>query len=203
MDDIKTGPILETKVSRDGEISGYCARYGEIDGDGEVFEPFAFRDSLEATKTAGHRLPLLWMHDMRQPIGSWTSFSEVPEGLFGTARINVEVEKGREALSLVRKGDLSGLSVGFTAATRRGPSILRAALMEVSLVSIPCAPKARVKLKDCGSIADLTEALMQGRVARRDVEYLARKGWPGTADDSDLDALAERIARATRRLKGL
>jgi uncharacterized protein len=208
--EVLRGPALATKFSAEDEtICGYCARYGETDADGEQFGPAAFRESLVEIKAAGHRLPLLWMHDMRQPIGSWHDLVEVPEGLWGTAQINSDTAKGKEALSLVRRGDLSGLSVGFLSTVRRGPLINKARLVEVSLVSVPAANRARLqptKLKDFASLGDLAAALIEGRpLVRRDAELVARKMWPGVSDGLDpeeLERLAERIAARTRALKG-
>jgi uncharacterized protein len=206
---IQAGPVLATKFA-DDEISGHLCRYGETDADGETFAPGAFMDSLAEIKATGHRVPLLWQHRQGEPIGSWHEIVETADGLFGKARINTDVPRGREALSLVTRGDLSGLSVGFVAPPewRRGRTILRAKLYECSLVSIPAVPKARVRLKDFSTLPALAAALTAGQpLARKDAEWLARKAFAAGAspelNPEQLDALAERIERATQALKGL
>jgi HK97 family phage prohead protease len=211
---IQAGPILQTKLAPngDGAIEGWLVRYNEIDSDAETIAYGAFGESIRETKAAGVKVPLLWQHDMRTPIGSWSDLSETPEGVYGRARINTDVAKGREALSLVQRGDLSGLSVGFASAVRRGATILSGKLMEGSLVSIPSAPKARIKLKECSTVPELVDALVAGRVGRRDVELVVRKSWaaisgsPDEPDPKQREALArldERIAAATKALKGM
>ena len=73
---IDTG--LETKFARFGsqvtvsdgaEIAGYASLFGETDQGGDVVAKGAYAASLEALKTEGRRVKMLWQHDPSCPIG--------------------------------------------------------------------------------------------------------------------------------------
>ena len=66
-----------------------------------------------------------------------------------TGRLVTETAKGAEALALLKAGAVTGLSIGFRAlASERGPNggrVLTAIdLVEISLVTLPAASRARV-----------------------------------------------------------
>lgn len=114
-------------------ISGLAAVFDHPDRAGDVFRRGAFAQ-------AG-AVPLLVQHRGRQ-VGTITALGEDGEGLRVAASVTDE-----EAARLVRAGALPGLSVGFrTIAARQGArrEILRAALVEVSLVAVPMHPRARI-----------------------------------------------------------
>jgi HK97 family phage prohead protease len=54
---------------------------------------------------------LLNQHDMRQPLGKATSFSELEDGIYASFKIS-RSNRGSEALILAEEGLQSGLSVG-------------------------------------------------------------------------------------------
>ena len=145
-----------------------------------------FSPSTPLPKVSMRSAPLVFVcrcfgkDHQRSIIGSWSSLSERAEGIFGQGTIDRNVPQGAQAWSLIAKGHLSGLSIGFAAPIRRGSTITRAKLVEASL-SIPAAGRARakIKLKDLGTVPEVVDALAEGRVARRDLEYLVRKSWPG------------------------
>jgi hypothetical protein len=92
---------------------------------------------------------MFWNHDSDQPIGVWTELVEDERGLKVTGKLVTETARGAEALALLKAGAISGLSIGFRArAAERGPNggrvITDIELIEVSLVSLPAANKARV-----------------------------------------------------------
>ena len=92
---------------------------------------------------------MLFQHDPAEPIGTWTDIREDARGLFAAGRINADVARGREVLSLMRSGGLDGLSIGFsTVKSRREASglrrLLEVDLWEISVVTFPMLPQARV-----------------------------------------------------------
>jgi HK97 family phage prohead protease len=95
---------------------------------------------------------MLFQHDPAQPIGVWLELREDGQGLFVRGRILPEVERGREVLALMRAGALDGLSIGFrTVEGRTEPKsgvrrLSRVDLWEISIVTFPMLPEARVSM---------------------------------------------------------
>lgn len=154
-------------VSDEAVIEGYASLFGAPDQGGDVVEAGAYRDSLAA---GGGKVKMLWQHDPAQPIGIWDEVREDGRGLYVKGRLLESVEKGREALALVRAGAMDGLSIGYR--TRRaskddkGRRLLRELeLWEVSLVTFPMLPSARVAAKgerpEGGELRDIA-ALLRG-----------------------------------------
>jgi uncharacterized protein len=137
---------LELKsINDNGTFEGFASTYGE-DLTGDRILPGAFTKSLEARK----KVPLLWNHQTSDVIGSVQSMTEEPSGLRVKARLNLDAMKAREAYSLLKAGDISGLSIGFTIgdfkyASKGIREIKSLDLYEVSLVAIPANPQARIQ----------------------------------------------------------
>lgn len=136
-------------VEPDGSFCGYASLFGKVDLGKDVVERGAFSASLRARGAPGIRM--LYQHDPNEPIGSWTEIREDARGLFVRGRLTREVARAREVLSLMRAGALDGLSIGFRAVrTRREAAggvrrILEADLWEISVVTFPMLPGARVE----------------------------------------------------------
>jgi len=155
---------LETKFCRLGEdvtlkdgcrIEGYASLFGVADQGGDVVTAGAYRRSLAALGQVGRAVKMLWQHDPAQPIGVWDEIVEDARGLKVKGRILTEVEKGREAVALLAAGAIDGLSIGYRTVTAerdaKGQRLLREVeLWEVSLVTFPMLPEARVAAKGEG-----------------------------------------------------
>lgn len=124
------------------------------------FASSAFIESLERST----RYPLLWQHKDDQPVGvAHLAMGEV--GLVLDGQLALEVQRAREARELMKLGALDGVSIGFTAEKARmethgGKSVRvveKAKLMEVSLVTFPADPNARVMSVHKEAEADLTD----------------------------------------------
>ena len=94
---------------------------------------------------------MLFQHDPAEPIGVWTEIKEDARGLFVRGRLTKDVGAGaRGAVSLMRGGALDGLSIGFRAVRAKSDPasgirrILEADLWEISVVTFPMLPGARV-----------------------------------------------------------
>ncbi|WP_193141644.1 MULTISPECIES: HK97 family phage prohead protease [unclassified Meridianimarinicoccus] len=152
---------LEHKFCRfDGEVAledgcrieGYASLFGRTDQGGDVVAAGAYARSLERLGKAGRAVKLLWQHDPAQPIGIWDEVREDATGLFVKGRLLTEVTRGREAASLIEAGAIDGLSIGYrtVAATKdaEGRRVLtELELWEVSLVTFPMLPEARIGAK--------------------------------------------------------
>ena len=138
---------------RDGSaVAGYASVFGERDKGGDVVMPGAYGASLAELKASGRQVKMLWQHDPDQPIGVWDDVREDARGLWVKGRLLSDVARGREALALIGAGAIDGLSIGYR--TRRaerdpggGRRLLELELWEVSLVTFPMLPQARVGAK--------------------------------------------------------
>jgi len=144
------GPALQ--VTDGTVISGYGSLFGQRDQGGDVVQKGAYAASLAAMRQAGRGIKMLWQHDPAQPIGVWDAVHEDATGLYVKGRILTEVDKGREAVALLAAGAIDGLSIGYrTIKAQRdaqGQRLLsEVELWEVSLVTCPLLPEARVAAK--------------------------------------------------------
>ena len=194
----KKGVKLELKASEDGSIQGYASKFGEIDDYGDVMVKGAFLDSLNERQPA-----MLWQHDMAQPIGIWESLSEDESGLYVKGKILPSVQKGREAIELIKQGALNGMSIGFSIKSggreynEEGHRLIKLVdLYEVSLVTFPALNSARI---DAQKAAEMTERDME-RLLTRDAglsRSVARSLMSGGLDaikatrDAGSDGLSE------------
>ncbi|PPB81297.1 hypothetical protein LV82_01343 [Albidovulum inexpectatum] len=173
---------LETKFCRLGGdvavtdgcvIEGYASVFGLEDQGGDIVLPGAYGRSLNGAPGARGAVKMLWQHDPAQPIGVWEEIVEDARGLRVRGRILTEVERGREAAALVAAGAVDGLSIGYRVVRAekdsKGRRLLREVeLWEVSLVTFPMLPQARVAAKgespeaaETAELAALFEAARQ------------------------------------------
>ncbi|CEG09475.1 phage prohead protease, HK97 family [Afipia felis] len=137
--------FIETKIAADdaGTISGLAWKFGTPDRVNDWIEPGAF-------KGVKMPLPILFGHDINDPVGTWDSAVEKSDGLHLTGKLLVDdVARAREVSALVKSGAVRGISIGFItkkASSRSGGgrSIKSLELLEASLVTIPMHPGARV-----------------------------------------------------------
>jgi len=164
-DDIYTGniylPNCEIKAYHDddddddkkpyGKFEGYGSIFGNKDLGNDVVEDGAFSKSLRVKKAKG--IKLLWQHKQDMPIGVFESIKEDGDGLRVKGKLALGTQQGREAYELLKMGALDGLSIGYKAdpqkqsydERRRRRMLKEVDLMEISLVTFPMNPKARVQ----------------------------------------------------------
>jgi HK97 family phage prohead protease len=134
-----------------GAITGTAWPFGSADRSGDIIEKGAF--IFPAT------LPMLFQHDPREPVGVWDAIMEGEAGLTVKGRLLVnDVARAREVRALVQAGAIKGLSIGFStkkasARAGGGRTIKSLELVEISLVSVPMHPGARVTSAKDASIA--------------------------------------------------
>ncbi|QLF69866.1 HK97 family phage prohead protease [Peteryoungia desertarenae] len=135
-------------VTGDGTFSGYASLFGEVDLGRDVIEPGAFSASLAVRGAGGVRM--LYQHDPMEVIGRWTALREDSRGLYVEGQLATDVLRAREVHALMKSGALDGLSIGFRALKSRGDRksgvrrIIEADLWEISVVTFPMLPTARV-----------------------------------------------------------
>ncbi len=141
------GAALST-VGVDGMFEGYASLFGVSDLGGDVVIAGAFKESLAKRGPLG--VKMLWSHDPALPIGVWNILNEDPRGLYVRGQLDLSVAKARETHALLRSGAIDGLSIGFkTVRSRRdaktgGRRLEKVDLWEVSIVTFPMLPQARV-----------------------------------------------------------
>ncbi|PRY26211.1 hypothetical protein CLV78_101306 [Aliiruegeria haliotis] len=162
----------ELTVQDGTRIEGYASLFGRVDQGGDVVQRGAYAASLKALAGADRRVKMLWQHDPAQPIGVWDEVREDEKGLFVKGRILTDVDKGREAAALIDAGAIDGLSIGYrTKRAEKGAGGKRLLhdleLWEVSLVTFPMLPEARVGAKSESAETDLMRDLAEALEAAR------------------------------------
>ena len=161
-------------------VSGYASVFGARDRGGDEVVTGAYAASLARLAAAGGRVRMLWQHDPAQPIGIWDEVREDGHGLWVKGRLLPDVARAREAAALLAAGAVEGLSIGYRKKRAEklpggGRRLIELELWEVSLVTFPMLPSAKVAapegVKAAGmagaEMAALAEGLEAARVALR------------------------------------
>ncbi len=131
-----------------GVFSGYASLFNVSDQTGDIVMPGAFHTSL--LKRPAEDIRMLFQHDPAEPVGSWLEVRETDKGLYVLGRLDKNVQRGRELLSLLESRGLDGLSIGFKTISARKDRATSARLLtkidlwEISLVTFPMLEGARV-----------------------------------------------------------
>jgi HK97 family phage prohead protease len=134
-------------------IEGYASYFGREDRGGDVVAAGAYSASLRKLAEEGRQVKMLWQHDPAQPIGVWDEVREDGRGLYVKGRLLDGIERAREAAALIEAHAIDGLSIGYRTVTAvkndKGHRLLKELeLWEVSLVTFPMLPSARVGAKE-------------------------------------------------------
>jgi HK97 family phage prohead protease len=166
----------------DGSFAGYASVFGEVDLGKDRIERGAFLNSLVGRGPQGVRM--LYQHDPNEPIGAWKTIREDTRGLYVEGVLSPGVARSREVLALMKSGALDGLSIGFrTVRARTDPKtgvrrILEADLWEISVVTFPMLPSARVSdVKNARFFRDRETELV--RQMRRAAKMMIRSTFKG------------------------
>lgn len=145
--DIKAIDDEESK----GEFSGYGSIFGNKDLGNDVVVEGAFSKSI--ARKGAKAVKMLYQHKADEPIGVFDEILEDKRGLAVKGRLAMGTQRGREVFELMKMGALDGLSIGYRVAEkgqeyderRRRRMIKEVDLMEISAVTFPMNPKARVQ----------------------------------------------------------
>lgn len=202
-----------------GVFEGFGSIFGNVDSYGDIVAKGAFEESLQRNGMPA----LLLQHNSMDIGGVYTQAEEKENGLFLKGELNLDVQKAREAYSLMKQGALKGLSIGFVTKEDEFDrdtgirTIKRVDLMEVSLVTFPANKEAMVT-----QVKSLPETERQFEKFLRDAGYgqtqskaIVSDGFKGylnmqrdvdTADNlddvqRDVDELKEALNKTTTTLK--
>jgi len=199
-------------------FSGYGAVFNNVDAYGDVIKPGAFAETLSEAQTTGQWPTMLLQHggwgmsaDDLTPIGVWTEMAEDGHGLKVSGKL-ADTPRGREAYSLMKmtpRPAINGLSIGYIPKDyepRSKPeeprrTLKRVDLVEISLVTFPANPKARigeVKSLENGldTLPELEDFLRDvGGFSNKEAKTLVAK-IRSTVHRDDADEAAVRLAAA-------
>lgn len=202
---------LELKADAgSGVFCGYGSVFGVEDAQGEIVMPGAFNASLSALSAKGRKLPVLWQHNAREPLGVYDVVREDGRGLYVEGRLLPTVARAREAQALVEAGAVSGLSIGYVEkAAQPGPKgvrhLLSLDLREISLVTMPANDEARViRADEVHSKAEFEGMLRDLGFSKAAASRLSAGGWPALAGNApETTDLAQRVLAAANSLRNL
>ena len=160
-------------VSDGTQIEGYASLFGLTDQGGDIVQKGAYAASLKRLVARGDKVRMLWQHDPTKPIGVWDEIREDETGLWVKGRLLSEVALAREAATLIDAGAIDGLSIGYRTVRaekdQKGRRVLtEVELWEVSLVTFPMLPEAKLGRKDTDDTGDFAAALIAATKALRD-----------------------------------
>lgn len=135
----------------DGVFTGYASIFGNTDLGNDVVLEGAFTKSIARRGAKG--VKMLYQHDAKQPIGVYDEIIEDNRGLKVKGRLALGTQRGREVYELMKMGAIDGLSIGYRVDNKgfdydeKGKRRLLKSvdLMEISAVTFPMNPKARVQ----------------------------------------------------------
>lgn len=199
-------PFELKSVKEDGTFEGVASPFGEIDSYRDVVQPGAFTKSLAQYHEKNRKVPMLWQHDTRQPIGIYSELKETPTQLIVSGACNMEVQRGRECHALMKQGALSGLSIGYDTVrdewdtkgeTRK---LHEVNLWEISPVTFPAADSARVtmvkSLQEIDSLSDLEGILRDAGFSKAEATAFTGRVKAIAMRSESASAHAESLKRA-------
>lgn len=148
-------------VDSTGTFAGYASVFGVVDNQKDIIMPGAFIHTLHKRVKA---IKLLWQHQQDEPVGVFDTMYEDKKGLYVQGRLLLDIQRGREAYTLLQEGALNGLSIGYspiryTTDTQTGITRLyEVALWEISLVTFLANESAQITMVKFDSPAVLESA---------------------------------------------
>jgi HK97 family phage prohead protease len=134
-----------------GTFQGYGSIFGNKDLGNDIIVEGAFAKSIG--RKGAKSVKLLYQHKSDEPIGVFDEIIEDKRGLKVKGRLAMGTQRGREVHELMKMGALDGLSIGYRVDPKgveygdKGKIryIKSVDLMEISAVTFPMNPKARVE----------------------------------------------------------
>lgn len=142
------------------EIKGYASLFGIKDLAQDVVKEGAFKNTL-INIVPFTDIKMLYQHDMRQKIGSWTKVVEDDRGLYVEGLIDDKSSESILAQKLIKGKSLRGLSIGFRTLDfeplGQGRLLKEIDLREISIVAHPMNLLCTFTYHDLGDTQYLLE----------------------------------------------
>lgn len=193
---------LDVKAG-DGYFSG-TASTTDPDMHGDIVMPGAF-DPINVAQVV-----MLFSHRSDEPRGGWRDIRQDGSKLRVRGQRNLKVKRAEDIHALLRRGDVSSLSIGFTIADggatidqrKMVRQITKGELWEISLVAMPANRAARVDQIKSGVANDLAQNLMSEGFSKADAQEMVAKSLVDDFDTlPDPDARNARLRRIAAKLK--
>ena len=138
-------------AASDGEFSGYGSVFGNLDSKNDIIMPGAYDEVLKS----GDQVPVYINHGWLRgelPVGSWSGLKQDTRGLFGDAKLIMQMPSAVNAYWAMKSGLVTGLSVAIIPdhkTSERRPDGTRVihsikAMKEISIVNDPANDSSRV-----------------------------------------------------------
>ena len=131
------------EIDDSGQFEGYASVFDVVDHGNDIVEKGAFKKTLQEKK----EFPLLYYHDPREVLGVIEA-EEDQKGLRVLAKLNLNVQRAREAYELLKQKAIKGLSIGYDVIKEAWDKDVRrlkeVKLWEISLVTFPMNEMASV-----------------------------------------------------------
>ena len=175
------------EVAEDGTFAGYGSTFGNVDLGRDIMAKGSFTKTLK--RKSLRDIKMLWQHNSHEPIGVWRAMHEDDKGLYveGQLLINQSVPLADKAYALMKAGAIGAMSIGFSIPPdgydidekKRARIIKEADLWEVSIVTFPMNPRAKIRrVKSVVPFQDLDIA-DRGRAWDSDAAKARVRQWAG------------------------
>lgn len=190
-----------------GIVKGYGSVFGNKDSYGDIVQPSAFNNLNDRGIKS---VKMLWQHNMSEPIGAWKSFKIDSYGLYLEGQISTVVQRGKEAIDLLKMDAIDGLSIGYRVIKETWDNLEKTLfldeidLVETSIVTMPANKLARIseiksKTEKIEIIRTVENLLRDAGFSRKDaVEILHGKLY-----DSELERDAKSLNEISNELDKL
>ena len=99
--------------TKEGIVTGYFSAFGNVDSDGDIMMPGAFKRSIQDWGPEGkNRVKHLMNHDPSQPLGKMLELKEDDYGLYYRSKIGSH-QLGKDFVKMVESGLITEHSIGF------------------------------------------------------------------------------------------
>jgi HK97 family phage prohead protease len=99
--------------TKSGEVIGYFSAFGNVDSDGDIMMPGAFKRSIQDWGPEGkNRIKHLMNHDPSQPLGKILDLKEDDYGLYYRSKVGSH-QLGKDFVKMVESGLITEHSIGF------------------------------------------------------------------------------------------
>jgi len=183
------------------KFEGYASTFGNMDRQGDVVDSGAFSKSLTNHNNEKTMPAMLLHHDLKRPIGRWTSMVEDQKGLRVVGTLTAGVRDADEAYALLKDGAINSMSIGYRVreeeynASNKTNHLKEIDLHEVSLVTIPANASAVISaVKDEAgdiNIRELETVLRDAGLSRKEAKAILADGFKSLDVDEEEELIEE------------
>lgn len=192
----------------EGAFSGYAAATGNVDLGNDIILKGAFEDFLKNAKP--ERVRVLWQHRQDMPIGKSIFMREDDNGLAVEGELLLDIDKAKEARTLIKNNAIDGLSIGYTVDDytydNQTRIIKKLTVHEYSFVTFAMNPSAIVNdIKSCklDSIRDIEHYLRDVcMLSRSDAKTLISRIKTVRDESEDFNEIAASLMKLNKTLRG-